>query len=122
MITMLINWQVLAWKNRYPNKFDKTQEVFKHFAPIMEVSIVDNDRCEPHGARDYVRYVIISIVTILVGLANLPRNNGIHYLLITSELRASLIGINPGLLHGVVWRRQSNRLTLNGVNLAPIRE
>lgn len=30
------------------------------------------------------------------------------------------MGINPGLLHGVVWRGQSNRLTLNGVNLAPI--
>lgn len=42
----------------------------------MKVFIVDNDRCEPHGARDCVKWVIVAFETTLAGLAPLPRING----------------------------------------------
>lgn len=42
----------------------------------MIVLIVYNDRCEPCAVRLYAKWVIVSIVTILVGLATLPCING----------------------------------------------
>ncbi|WP_180240070.1 hypothetical protein [Enterobacter hormaechei] len=52
------------------------RKLIQQIAPNMKVFIVDNDRCEPHGTRDCVKWVIVSHVTILVGLATLPCING----------------------------------------------
>lgn len=47
------------------------RKLVQHMAPVMKMSIVHNDRCNQHGARLYAKRVIVSIVTILVGLATL---------------------------------------------------
>ncbi|MDU2427879.1 MAG: hypothetical protein E7D49_25405 [Klebsiella michiganensis] len=47
------------------------EKLVQHMAPVMKMSIVHNNRCNQHGARLYAKRVIVSIVTILVGLATL---------------------------------------------------
>lgn len=66
---------------------NKARRLVQQIAPIMQVFIVDNDCCEPHGARDCVKWVIISIVTILVGLATLPCINGASLPAIYQQIR-----------------------------------
>lgn len=44
------------------------RKLVQHIAPTMKVYIVDNDRCEPHGARLSYKWVIVSIVTILIAM------------------------------------------------------
>jgi len=91
------------------------RKLVQHMAPVMKVYIVHNDRCNPHGARLYAKWIIVSIVTILVGLATLPVSKALLYLPITSGLHASLIGITPGLLHGINRSEQGDDLPLGKV-------
>ena len=47
------------------------RKLVQHSASNMEVLIVYNDRCKPCAVRLYAKWVIVSIVTILIAMVTL---------------------------------------------------